>query len=154
MDSIETRVVICWEMEVYRDWIKRTEKQQGQHSSLGVFLCNSKLRGSFGYIFLLCHTKLVEGNVKETREASPWWEPKAKRVSGITCSWKSNSKKAQYLSIIIIMIINFVMPPASLLSSVWFQAEDVERQCGLMFASLQMSNWNHSPFHFFISFHD
>lgn len=49
------------------------------------------------------------------------------------------------------MIINFVMPPASLLSSVWFQAEDVDRQCGLMSASLQWVTEITHPFTF--SFH-
>lgn len=60
--------------------------------------------------------------LKEAREASPWWEPWEKRVSGITHSWKSNSKKAQCLSIILCF---FVMLPASLLSSICKQKIEI-----------------------------
>lgn len=71
MDSFETRVAIHRKMKAYIDRIKRTEKQQGQCSSLDVFSCNSKLRVSFGYIFLSFHMKLTGVNAKGSQGSQP-----------------------------------------------------------------------------------
>ena len=124
LDSVETKD--NWYVGSYRanknDW-----KTAGTMFILGCVLCNSKLRDSFDNIFLSFSMKVARGNAEGNQGSQSLMETLGKKGSLATRSWKSNSKKAQCLSIIIFFS---VVLPASLLSSVWFLAEDVERQCG------------------------